>query len=121
LRNAVVNWLVTNSQPFNSANGKGFLHMINKFDPAFHPPCYVTIKKDIGCDYQTAFQAIKEMIIQTCETTAITTDFWTSCAKSGYIGITCHWLSEKRSCMIYYYALSQLNIHILEIIFIKLL
>jgi hypothetical protein len=95
LRNAVADWLVTDSQPFNLANGKGFLRMINKFDPAFHPPCYVTIKKDIGCGYQTAFQAIKEMIIQTCETAAITTDLWTSCAKSGYIGITCHWLSEK--------------------------
>ncbi|CAG8493117.1 4633_t:CDS:2 [Rhizophagus irregularis] len=95
LRNAVADWLVTDSQPFNSVNGKGFLRMINKFDPAFQPPCYVTIKKDIGCGYQAVFQAIKEMIIQTCETAAITTDLWTSHAKSGYIGITCHWLSDK--------------------------
>ncbi len=35
------------------------------------------------------------MIIQTCKTAAITTDFWTSHAKSGYIGITCHWLTEN--------------------------
>src|ERR1044072_4075587 len=53
------------------------------------------IKKDIGCGYQVAFQAIKEMIDQTCDTAAITTDLWTSCANSGYIGITCHWLTEK--------------------------
>jgi len=91
----VADWIVTDSQPFNSANGKGFLRMINKFDPAFRPPCYVTIKKDIGYGYQAAFQVIKEMIDQTCETAAITTDLWTSCAKSGYIGITCHWLTEK--------------------------
>ncbi len=69
--------------------------MIKKFDPAFDPPCYATIKKDIGSGYQASFQAIKEMIIQTCETAAITTDLWTSRAKSGYIGITCHWLTEK--------------------------
>ena len=69
--------------------------MIKKFDPAFDPPCYATIKKDIGSSYQASFQAIKEMIIQTCETAAITTDLWTSHAKSGYIRITCHWLTEK--------------------------
>ena len=91
----MADWLVTDSQPFNSVNGKGFRRMIKKFDPAFQPPCYVTIKKDIGFGYQIAFQAIKEMIIQTCETAAITTDLWTSRAKSGYIGITCHWLTEN--------------------------
>src|SRR3989442_120368 len=74
---------------------KRFLHMINKFDPAFWPPCYATIKKDIGFGYQIAFQAIKEIIVRNCETAAITTELWTSCAKSGYIGIACHWLTEK--------------------------
>ncbi|CAI2196160.1 509_t:CDS:1, partial [Funneliformis geosporum] len=58
-------WLVTDSQPFNSANVEGFLRMINKLDPAFKLPCYVTIKKDISYRYQAAFQAIKEMIIHT--------------------------------------------------------
>ncbi|CAI2201727.1 3412_t:CDS:1, partial [Funneliformis geosporum] len=74
LRNALADWLVIDSQPFNSANGKGFLRMINKLDPAFKPPCYVTIKKDIGYGYQAAFQAIKEIITHTYDTTAITTD-----------------------------------------------
>ncbi|CAG8659176.1 8928_t:CDS:2 [Funneliformis caledonium] len=78
LKNALADWLVTDSQPFNLANGEGFLHMINKLDLAFKPPCYVTIKKNIGYEYQVAFQAIKEMITHTC-----------------YIGITCHWLTEN--------------------------
>src|SRR6266498_4418986 len=69
--------------------------MIKKFDPAFQLPCYATIKKDISFSYQVAFQAIKEIIIQTCDIAAITTDLWTSHAKSEYIGITCHWLTEK--------------------------
>ncbi len=67
----MTNWLITDSHSFNSANGKGFLHMLNKFDPAFQPPCYVTIKRDIGFGYQVAFQAIKEIIIQTYNTAAI--------------------------------------------------
>ncbi|CAI2193993.1 15252_t:CDS:2, partial [Funneliformis geosporum] len=35
LRNALADWLVTDSQPFNSANREGFLRMINKLDSAF--------------------------------------------------------------------------------------
>ncbi|CAG8651060.1 9574_t:CDS:1, partial [Funneliformis caledonium] len=74
LRNALADWLITDFQPFNLANRKGFLRMINKLDFAFKLPCYVMIKKDIGYGYQAAFQAIKEMITHTCDTAAITTD-----------------------------------------------
>ncbi|CAI2199329.1 6347_t:CDS:2, partial [Funneliformis geosporum] len=81
LRNAVTDWLITDSHSLIQQMGK--------------PPCYVTIKRDIGFGYQVAFQAIKEIIIQTCDTAAITTDLWIFRAKSGYIGITCHWLTEK--------------------------
>ena len=38
---------------------------------------------------------MKEMINETCDSAAITTDLWTSHAKEGYIGITCHWLTSK--------------------------
>ncbi|CAI2183064.1 13214_t:CDS:1, partial [Funneliformis geosporum] len=65
LKNTLTDWLVTDSQPFNSANGEGFLRMINKLDSAFKPPCYIMIKKDISYGYQAAFQAIKEMITHT--------------------------------------------------------
>ncbi|CAI2192911.1 4148_t:CDS:2, partial [Funneliformis geosporum] len=82
--------LVTDFQSFNSANGEGFLCMINKLDPAFKPPCYVMIKKDIGYEYPATFQAIKEMITHTCDIAAITTDLWIYYAKSGYIRITYH-------------------------------
>jgi hypothetical protein len=38
---------------------------------------------------------MKELIINTCDNAAITTNLWTSHAKQGYIGITCHWLNDK--------------------------
>src|ERR1044071_3495034 len=33
-------------------------------------------------------------IKETCIYASITTDLWTSRAKTGYIGITCHWLTQ---------------------------
>jgi len=69
--------------------------MIKKLDPAFRLPCYKTIKKNLGIGYQSTFQAIKELISTSCKNAAITTDLWTSCAKDGYLGITCHWLNDE--------------------------
>ena len=38
---------------------------------------------------------MKDHIKETCIYASITTDLWTSRAKTGYIGITCHWLTQK--------------------------
>jgi zinc finger BED domain-containing protein 1 (E3 SUMO-protein ligase ZBED1) len=95
LQHSVTDWLITDSQPFNAVNGIGFQKMMKKFDPAFYLSCYTTIKKDLDASYQTTFQAMKELIINTCDNAVITTDLWTSHAKQGYIGITCHWLNDK--------------------------
>jgi hydrogenase maturation factor HypE len=72
---------VTDSQPFNAVNGVGFQKMMKKIDPAFNISCYTTIKKDLGAGYQETYQAMKELIDQTCDNAAITTDLWTSRAK----------------------------------------
>lgn len=91
----MTDWIVTDSHSFDSVYGKGFIRMIEKFDPAFFQlPRHTIIEEDIYSGYQAAFQVMKEKIIQTCETAAITTNLWTS-HENGYIGITCHWLSEK--------------------------
>ena len=37
---------------------------------------------------------MKNYIKETCDDASITTDLWTSRAKNGYIGITCHWLTQ---------------------------
>ncbi|CAG8441574.1 12599_t:CDS:1 [Funneliformis caledonium] len=51
--------------------------MVNKLDPTFRPPYF-------GCGYQVVgISSIKPY------------NYSTSHAKSGYIGITCHWLTKK--------------------------
>jgi hypothetical protein len=69
--------------------------MINKVNPAFISPCYATLKRDIGCGYKIAIELMKDHIKKTCTYASITADLWTSRAKTGYIGITCHWLTQE--------------------------
>ncbi|GES99626.1 zinc finger BED domain-containing protein 1-like [Rhizophagus clarus] len=85
LRNGVADWIVTDGLPFNTVRGKGFKRMINNINPAFIPPCYATLKRDIGCGYKTAVELMKSYIEETCIYASITTDLWTSRAKTGYI------------------------------------
>ncbi|CAB5208593.1 unnamed protein product [Rhizophagus irregularis] len=95
LRNGVADWIVTDGLPFNTVREKSFKRMINNINPAFIPPCYATLKRDIGCEYKTAVELMKSYIEETCIYASITTDLWTSRAKTGYIGITYHWLTQE--------------------------
>lgn len=91
----MADWLITDGLPFNTVNGKGFKKMMKKVNAAFDPPCYTTIKQDIGLGYEAAIELMKNYIEETCVYASITTDLWTSRAKNGYIGITCHWLTQE--------------------------
>jgi len=95
----VADWLITDGLPFNAVNGKGFKKMMKKVNAAFNPPCYTTLKQDMGLGYNTAIELMKNYIEETCDYASITTDLWTSRTKNGYIGITCHWLTpEMKLC-----------------------
>ena len=95
LRYAVADWIVSDGISFNTVNGKGFKRMIKKVNAAFIPPCYATLKRDIGMGYKTSINLMNTLIDETCLNASITVDLWTSRAKTGYVGITCHWLTQK--------------------------
>jgi hypothetical protein len=95
LHNAVTDWLITDGLPFNTVNGEGFKKMMKKVNAAFNPPCYATLKQNMGLEYKTAVELMKNYIEKTCNYASITTDLWTSRAKNGYISITCHWLTQE--------------------------
>ena len=68
---------------------------MNKVNTAFTPPCYATLKRDIGMGYKASLNLMNTLIEETCLNASITVDLWTSRAKTGYIGIICHWLTQK--------------------------
>src|SRR4051794_32472553 len=76
-------------------NGEGFKRMMNKVNAAFNLSCYATLKQNMGLGYTTAIELMKNHIEETCDYALITMDLWTSRAKNEYIGITCHWLTQK--------------------------
>jgi len=91
----VSDWIITDGLPFKAIQGQDFKQMIKKVNAAFIPSCYATLKRDIGFGYKIAIELMKDHIKETCIYASITTDLWTSRAKTGYIGITCHWLTQE--------------------------
>ncbi|GBC17730.1 zinc finger BED domain-containing protein 1-like [Rhizophagus irregularis DAOM 181602=DAOM 197198] len=70
LRNGVADWIVTDRLPFNTVREK-------------------------GCGYKITVELMKNYIEEICIYAFITTDLWTLRAKTGYIGITYHWLTQE--------------------------
>ncbi len=48
----------------------------------------------IGEAYEWSKDQLLELLKVDCIAASITTDFWTSRARHGYIGVTCSWLSH---------------------------
>lgn len=94
LHKAVTEWIVIDSISFNTLHRKGFQKFIKHIDPRFRSPSNKTIKNLIVEAYATQKQKVKNLIKESCTTATITTDLWTARSKVGYIGITCHWLTQ---------------------------
>jgi len=94
LHKAVTEWIVIDSLPFNTLYRKGFQKFIKHIDPRFRSPSNKAIKNLIADAYMEQKQKVKDLIKESCATGTITTDLWTARSKVGYIGITCHWLTQ---------------------------
>lgn len=86
-------FILDNNQAFNILNCKSFRNLLYSLDKNFNIPCDKTIKTMIGRANIWSCAQLKELLKSDCIAAAITTDFWTSRAKQGYIGVTCTWIS----------------------------
>ncbi|CAG8547400.1 6210_t:CDS:2, partial [Dentiscutata heterogama] len=91
----IAEWLVINNRAFEVITGEGFHRFMLQVDSAFRRPSYKTLKKEIAIANVTAKNQINDLVAQSSETISLTTDLWTARNKTGYIGITAHWLSNK--------------------------
>jgi hypothetical protein len=92
---ALLEFIITDSQPFHILKNEGFKKFLFKLDPSFSIPCDKTIKNLISEAYKLGIKNLLSLIIDSCEFISITADLWTSRSKLGYIGITGHWLNEN--------------------------
>ena len=92
-RQFLVEFILDNNQAFSILNCKSFRQLLSSLDKNFTVPCDKTVKTMIGSAYEWSCTQLSELLMSDCIAASITTDFWTSRTKHGYIGITCSWIS----------------------------
>lgn len=92
-RQLLVEFILDNNQAFNILNCKSFRRLLYSLDKNFVIPCDKTVKTMINNAYTWGSEQLTELLRSDCIAASITTDFWTSRAKHGYIAVTCSWVS----------------------------
>ncbi|GBC25170.2 zinc finger BED domain-containing protein 4-like [Rhizophagus irregularis DAOM 181602=DAOM 197198] len=95
LNTLLLEFIITDSQPFHILKSKGFRKLLFALDPSYSIPCDKTIKNLITEVYKLGVKELLTLVINSCEFISITTDLWTARSKTGYIGITGHWVNEN--------------------------
>src|SRR6266542_3344663 len=91
----LLEFIITDSQPFHILKSDGFKKLLFALDPLYSVPCDKTLKNLITDAYKVGVKELLSFIISSCEFISITTDLWTARSKTGYIGITGHWVDEN--------------------------
>ncbi|GBC37627.2 zinc finger BED domain-containing protein 4-like [Rhizophagus irregularis DAOM 181602=DAOM 197198] len=94
LKENVTEFIIDDNQPFYILQSKSFRKLILSLDEHFEIPCDKSVKVMIGEAFKWSQEQLLELLKVDCIAASITTDFWTSKARHGYIGVTCSWISH---------------------------
>lgn len=91
---ALVKWIVTNLQPLYILQNKSFIEFVCVLNPYYELPSDKYIKELIHQSYNYSVTSLKKLFTSEIKTCGLTCDFWTARSKSGYIGVTCHFINS---------------------------
>ena len=94
-KQAVIDWIILDMQPFKVVEGKAFQNMISSFDPNFQLPTRNSIKKFIVKSFEKRKKLIIEYIKKISGKVSLTTDLWSSLNNESFLGITIHFIDES--------------------------
>ena len=94
-KQAVLDWIILDMQPFKVVEGEAFRNMISSFDPNLQLPTRNTIRKFIIKSFEKRKNLIKSYIQNIPGKVSITTDLWSSLKNESFLGITIHFIDEN--------------------------
>lgn len=94
LDDALVNFIVKDSQPFSVVEDVGFKELVAKLDPTYTLPTRKAVKNMVEAKYEEEKEKAKAEL-QGVETVSLTSDMWTSINMDAYLAVTCHFINKK--------------------------
>ncbi|CAJ0651791.1 5891_t:CDS:2 [Entrophospora sp. SA101] len=94
---ALLKWILKTNQPLSIVTNEAYIEKMKVFDPAFSVPGAKKLRTMIGNSYSFNKEALREIFQQRIDYISLTTDFWTSRAKHGYLSITASFIATAFS------------------------
>uniref|UniRef100_A0A674MKY1 BED-type domain-containing protein n=1 Tax=Takifugu rubripes TaxID=31033 RepID=A0A674MKY1_TAKRU len=89
LDEALVVFIVKDSQPFTVVSDPGFCALVAKLDPTYILPSRQTVKAMVERRYVEEKEKAKAAL-QNVDSVSLTADMWTSINMDAYLAVTCH-------------------------------
>ncbi|TWW54923.1 hypothetical protein D4764_0190400 [Takifugu flavidus] len=86
---ALVDFIVKDSQPFTVVSDPGFRALVAKLDPTYTLPSRQTVKAMVERRYVEEKEKAKAAL-QNVDSVSLTADMWTSINMDAYLAVTCH-------------------------------
>jgi zinc finger BED domain-containing protein 1 (E3 SUMO-protein ligase ZBED1) len=93
LTNALIQWLVKDTQPLSTVEKESFRDFMKAVDPCYKVPCEHTVKTIIAAKFENGKEKLTN-ILREANSISLTLDYWTSLAQQPYLGITAHWVTK---------------------------
>ncbi|CAG8435381.1 3766_t:CDS:2 [Scutellospora calospora] len=91
----LIKWIVVNLQAFMLVDNLYFKQFIYELDPRFRLPCRQVVHDNIISTFKSQRDLIKDFIFKLSCNITLTTDIWSSCTMTSFIGITCHFIDDN--------------------------
>ena len=89
VKQSITEFIIEDNQPLYVLQSKSFRKLLLSLDEHFNIPCDKSVKLMIRGAFEWSQDQLFELLRVDCIAASITTDFWTSKARHGYIGVTC--------------------------------
>ncbi|CAG8521648.1 11978_t:CDS:2, partial [Cetraspora pellucida] len=91
----VIEWIISNTQPFSTVENKAWRRMITKFDPHYQFHNRHTIKNFILTLYDKKKEQLKLIIDNIPGKVSFTSDMWTASNGSAFLSLTIHYIDSS--------------------------
>src|SRR6185369_3407089 len=95
INNSLLKFIINDSQPFHILKSVSFQNFLSTLNSNYQLPTQQKIDELLEYSYQNSVNKLKKTIDCNAEFISLTSDFWTSKGRHGYIGITCCWLNSN--------------------------
>ncbi|MBN3323613.1 DSLE protein, partial [Atractosteus spatula] len=91
---AIAKMIIRDLQPVRIVESEGFRELLRLLEPRYTPESRKYVQQQLLPGYAYQVQLASKQALQAAESCSVTLDVWRSGPASGYLGVTCHFITS---------------------------